>query len=116
MPINNVFIVVLGALSDIAAVSNKDGRVSTYSYRQAPVLAFVSFATLGYDPLGPPPFMTYRHVVEALAHLPVVMYDRRVFSEADMLLRLDDKEVGMGLLRELRPRGGEGGGGGVAVS
>ena len=115
MPINDVFIVALGGLSDLAAFNNKDGRVTTYSYRQAPVEAYVSFATLSYRPLSPPPFMTYRHVIETLAHLPVVMYDRRVFSEADMVLKLNNVNVGMGLLRKLRPlEGGEGGG--VAIS
>lgn len=115
MPINNVFIAVLGALSDLAAIGNKDGRLSAYSYRQAPVKAFLNFATLGYHPLGPPPFLTYRHVIEALAHLPGVMFEQRVFSEADMVLKLDDVDVGMGLLRQLRPLGG-GAGGGVATS
>ena len=113
MPINDVFIVVLGALSDLAAFNIKDGRVTSYSYRQAPVEAYVSFASPGYRPLSPPPFMTYRHVIEAVAHLPVVMYDRRVFSEADIILKLNNVDVGMGLLRKLRPLEGEDGGGGA---
>ena len=118
MPINSVFIVVLGAMSDLAEVANKDSHFSTYSFRQAPVEAFLSFVSFGFHPLGPPPFMTFRHVIETLAHLPVLMFDRRVFQEADMVLKLNGVDVGMGLLREARPNGGggEGEGGGVATS
>ncbi|KAL8791756.1 MAG: hypothetical protein Q9195_005632 [Heterodermia aff. obscurata] len=115
MPINDVFIAVLGALSDLAACPDKNARVvSGYSYRQAPVMAYLSFGTFGYRPLDPPPFLTFTHVIEALAHLPLVMFERRVFSEADMMLKLDGKDVGRGLLRQLRPLGG--GGEGVASS
>ena len=111
MPINSVFIVGLGAMSDLAAIDNKAGRFSTYHYRQAPVQAFMSFASFGHQPDSPPPFMTYRHVIETVAHLPVVMFDRRMFGEADMILKLNNVDVGMGLLRALRPPGG-----GVATS
>ncbi|KAG7002422.1 hypothetical protein G7Y79_00027g061140 [Physcia stellaris] len=99
LPINNVFIGIVGALTDLASFTNKDARVNSYSYNQAPVPAFVAFTTLGFRPVVGPLFMTYRHVIETLAQLPHIMFDDRKFSEADIELKLDGVEVALGRLR-----------------
>ena len=99
LPINNVFIGVLGALTDLASFTYKDVRVDRYNYNQAPVPAFLAFTTFGFRPLVQPFFMTYRHIIETLAQLTHIMFDNRKFSEADIELRLDGVEVGSGCLR-----------------
>lgn len=99
LPINNVFIGILGALTDLASFTYKDARVDSYNYNQAPVPAFLAFTTVGFRTLVRPPFMTYRHVIGTLAQLPHIMFDDRKFSEADIELRLDGVEVGSGFLR-----------------
>lgn len=60
--------------------------------------------------------MTYRHVIETLAQLPRIMYEDRKFSEADIEIRLDGVEVGLGFLRRtpIRKELGKGEGGEAA--
>lgn len=101
VPIGDIFLVVVGALSDLASVPNKDGRVKTYTYTQAPVPAWLSFTTLGFNPRRRPPYMTYRHIIETLAQLPHIMYADRKFAEADVVVALNGVDVGMGILRKV---------------
>ena len=108
MPINDIFVGVLGALSDLAAYNNKDSRVMSYSFKETPVPAYFSFTTFGLKPLSQRPYMTYWHIIETLAQLPTIMYERGKFSEADVALKVNGIDVGIGILTKMRPRPGLG--------
>ena len=100
IPVNNVFITVLGALMDVAHFDNKDAPVMAMIFDTMPVPTHLSFTTWDKPSKAEPPFMTNRHVIEALAYLPQYMYVERKFSEADITVKLDNIKCGLGLLRK----------------
>jgi len=51
--------------------------------------------------------MTARHIIETLGHLPALMLERRKFSEADILMKVDGMNAGLGRLRNVDERGEE---------
>ena len=106
IPIHNVFVTVLGGLMDLAHFDDKDAAVLAMIFDTMPVPTYLSFTTWDTPSKAEPPYMTNRHVIEALAFLPQYMYEQRKFSEADVTVKLDNVRCGLGLLRKWGHLGG----------
>ena len=100
LPIQTIFIAVIGALANIAAVPDKDAPVVTFMAQQAPVNAWISFNAIGRRGKRVPK-MNYRHVVDTLGLIPEYMMQMRKFSEATVLMLLNGQEVGLGIVKKL---------------
>ena len=101
IPIRNVFITVLGALSELAAVTHKDSRVLAFIYDEAPCPTLISFTTWTKPSKSRPPYLTHRHVIETLGYIPSFLYEKGKFSEVDITIKLDNINSGLGLLRKM---------------
>ena len=106
LPINDVFVTVVGGLMDVAFFDNKDAPVMAMIFDTMPIPTYLSFTTWDTPSKSKPPYMTNRHVIEALAYLPQYMYTERKFSEADVTIALDNIRCGVGLLRKWQHPGG----------
>ena len=93
----DIFVTILGALSEIASSSSKDKPIADFAYREGPVPVFVSFTTLGFEQKAGKA-LTLRYVVETLVQLPGFMAKTLRWSEAEVEIWLDDTEVALGLL------------------
>ena len=106
IPIHDVFVTVLGGLMDLAYFDDKDAAVLAMIFDTMPVPTYLSFTTWDTPSKAEPPYMTNRHVIEALTFLPQYMYEQRKFGEADITVKLDNVRCGLGLLRKWGYPGG----------
>ena len=100
IPIFDIFVTILGALSDIASFDNLDAPVMAMIF-DTRLPTYLSFTTWDKPSESRAPFMTNRHIIEALGYLPDVMFEERKFSEADITIKLDGIESGLGVLRKV---------------
>lgn len=115
--IQNFFMAVLSALTELAIYRNKDVGIEHFTPDVAPVRASVAFYAWRLNPRVRVPPITARHIIETLGHMPALMLARSKFSEADIVMRLDKIDAGLGRLRRVDERGGVGrGSGNVTVA
>jgi len=106
LPLEDFFMTVIGALTRLAAHKDKDAGVVDFAPDVAPIPASVSFSAWSSKSISRPPFITARHIIETLGHLPAVMLARKRFSEVDIIMKLDGVDAGLGQLRKLDGTGG----------
>lgn len=100
-PIQNFFMIVLGALTELANFQNKNTGIEYFAPDPAPIPAFVAFFAWETNRVS---LMTARHIIETLAHVPTLMLARGKFSEANVVLKLDGVEAGFGRFRNIDAR------------
>jgi len=105
-PLQNFFMAVLSALTELAFFKNKDVGIEHSTPDVAPVPASVAFYAWRTNPKAQVPLITPRHIIETLGHVPALMLARRKFSEADIMMRLDRVDAGLGRLRNVDESGG----------
>jgi len=106
LPHQNFFMAVLSALTELAAFKNKDIGIEHFTPDAAPVPASVAFYAWRTTPKVRISLITARHIIETLGHLPGLMLERRKFSEADILMKIDGMDAGLGRLRNVDESGG----------
>lgn len=104
IPINDIFLTVLGALSDLARFPEKDAPALSFIYNDSPVPVYMSFYGRALDPRFTGR-IEVKHIIETVGYLPEVMFQQRQFREANVLMKLDDVEVGVGQLVRAERRG-----------
>jgi hypothetical protein len=107
LPLQNFFMTVLSALAELAAFRNKDTGLEHFTPDAAPVPASVAFYAWRTTRKVRVPLITARHIIETLGHLPALMLERRKFSEADIMMKIDGMNAGLGRLRNVVERGEE---------
>ncbi len=108
---------ILSALIEFVVFENKDIGIEHFNPDVAFVLASLAFYAWEVQPKAWAPLITPRHIIETLGHVPGLMRARSKFSEADIMMRLDRVEAGLGRLRNTDDRnGGAWGSGNVTVA